>query len=73
MRDKDTDNKMLVTPAEACQLIGVGRTTMYSWIKNETIPVVRFPNCRNIYIRKEDLHQLIKDNIVSNEDSVSSE
>ncbi|MCR5111728.1 MAG: helix-turn-helix domain-containing protein [Ruminococcus sp.] len=32
MNSKDNE-KLLVTPAEACQLLGVGRTTMYAWIK----------------------------------------
>ena len=65
--------KILVTPAEACQLLGVGRTTMYSWIRDETIPVVRFPNCRNIYIRMDDIEQFINKNTVSNDDTVSSD
>ena len=58
MNSKDNE-KLLVTPAEACQLLGVGRTTMYAWIKNGTVPVVRFPNCRKIYIPKETLTKLI--------------
>jgi excisionase family DNA binding protein len=63
MNSKDNE-KLLVTPAEACQLLGVGRTTMYAWIKNGTIPVVRFPNCRNIYISKNTLNQLINENTI---------
>ena len=63
MNSKDNE-KLLVTPAEACQLLGVGRTTMYAWIKNGTIPVVRFPNCRNIYISTNTLNQLINENTI---------
>ena len=63
MNSKDNE-KLLVTPAEACQLLGVGRTTMYAWIKNGTVPVVRFPNCRNIYISKKTLNQLINENTI---------
>ena len=63
MNSKDNE-KLLVTPAEACQLLGVGRTTMYAWIKNGTIPVVRFPNCRKIYISTNTLNQLINDNTI---------
>lgn len=63
MHSSDNE-KLLVTPAEACQLLGVGRTTMYAWIKNGTIPVVRFPNCRNIYISKNTLNQLINENTI---------
>ncbi len=64
MNSKDNE-KLLVTPAEACQLLGVGRTTMYAWIKNGTIPVVRFPNCRNIYISKKTLNHLINENTIN--------
>jgi len=64
MNSKDNE-KLLVTPAEACQLLGVGRTTMYAWIKNGTVPVVRFPNCRNIYISKETLNHLINENTIN--------
>ena len=46
------------------KLLGVGRTTMYSWIKEEKILVVRFPDCRNIYISKDSLNQLINENTV---------
>lgn len=63
MKAANTD-KLLLTPAEACQMLGVGRTTMYSWIKNEKIPVVKFPGCRNIYISKDSLNQFINDNTV---------
>lgn len=63
METGNTD-KFLITPMEACKLLGVGRTTMYAWIKNHTIPVVRFPNCRNIYISTEALRQLIDENTI---------
>ena len=59
MNDNLTE-KLLITPKEACKLLGVGRTTMYSWIKNSVVPVVKFPNCRNIYISVEALHEMIK-------------
>ena len=63
MNSKDNE-KLLVTPAEACQLLGVGRTTMYTWIKEEKIPIVKFPGCRNIYISTNTLNQLINDNTI---------
>ena len=63
MKSEKTE-KLLVTPTEACQMLGVGRTTMYAWIKEEKIPVVKFPDCRKIYISRETLNQLISDNTV---------
>ena len=63
MKTENAD-KLLITPMEACKILGVGRTTMYAWIKNHTIPVVRFPNCRNIYISTESLRQLIDENTI---------
>ena len=63
MKPEKTE-KLLVTPTEACQLLGVGRTTMYTWIKEERIPIVKFPKCRNIYISKNTLNQLINENTI---------
>ena len=63
MKPEKTE-KLLVTPTEACQLLGVGRTTMYTWIKEERIPIVKFPKCRNIYISTNTLNQLINDNTI---------
>jgi len=63
MKSEKTE-KLLVTPTEACQLLGVGRTTMYTWIKEERIPIVKFPKCRNIYISKNTLNQLINENTI---------
>ena len=61
---KITTEKMLITPMEACKLLSVGRTTMYSWIKNNSIPVVRFPHCRNVYISVGALKEMINENTV---------
>ena len=63
MKSEKTE-KLLVTPTEACQLLGVGRTTMYTWIKEEKIPIVKFPGCRNIYISTNTLNQLINENTI---------
>ena len=63
MNNTHTD-KLLITPMEACKLLGVGRTTMYSWIKNKTIPVVRFPHCRNVYISVDALREMIRENTI---------
>lgn len=63
MKSEKTE-KLLVTPTEACQLLGVGRTTMYTWIKEERISIVKFPKCRNIYISKNTLNQLINENTI---------
>ena len=64
-------DKLLFSPSEACQLLGVGRTTMYAWIKEEKIPVIKFPDCRKIYISRETLNQLISDNTVPASDDLS--
>jgi len=65
MMEKRTTEKLLITPMEACKLLGIGRTTMYSWIKKHIIPVVRFPHCRNVYISVEVLKQMICENTVA--------
>ncbi len=71
MKNTLTD-KLLITPTEACKLLGVGRTTMYSWIKNKTIPVVRFPHCRNVYISVEALREMIRENTVTSDNGGDS-
>lgn len=60
-----TTEKLLISPIEAARLLGVGRTTMYSWIKSNIVPVVRFPNCRNIYISVDALREMIRQNTVT--------
>lgn len=65
MMKNKTAEKLLITPMEACKLLGIGRTTMYSWIKKHTIPVVRFPHCRNVYISVESLKEMINKNTVT--------
>lgn len=61
--------KMLITPAEACQLLGIGRTTMYKLIHSGVIPAVRLPECRRIYLSVEALHEMIQNNTVGGEDN----
>ena len=61
--------KMLITPAEACQLLGIGRTTMYKLIHSGTIPAVRLPGCRRIYLSVEALHEMIQNNTAGGEDN----
>ena len=65
MMEKITTDKLLITPMEACKLLGIGRTTMYSWIKKQLIPVVRFQHCRNVYISVEALKEMIFENTVT--------
>ena len=59
--------KMLITPAEACQLLGIGRTTMYKLIHSGAIPAVRLPGCRRIYLSVEALHEMIQNNTAGGE------
>ena len=61
--------KMLITPAEVCQLLGIGRTTMYKLIRSGVIPAVRLPGCRRIYLSVKALNQVIKNNAVGGEDN----
>ena len=61
--------KILITPTEACQLLGIGRTTMYKLIHSGVIPAVRLPECRRIYLSIEALHEMIQNNTVGGEDN----
>ena len=65
--------KMLITPAEACQLLGIGRTTMYKLIHTEVIPAVRLPGCRRIYLSVEALKQMIQDSTICNVSEIGGE
>ena len=61
----NTTEKLLISPMEAAKLLGVGRTTMYAWIKSNIVPVVRFPNCRNIYISVDALQEMIRQHTIT--------
>lgn len=61
----NTNEKLLISPIEAAKLLGVGRTTIYAWIKEGIVPVVRFPKCRNIYISVAALHDMIAEYTVT--------
>lgn len=65
MKKAQSTEKLLVSPAEACEMLGIGRTTMYKLIREGIIPAVRFPNCRKIYLSVEALKQMIRDNTAS--------
>lgn len=59
MKNTQSKEKLLITPAEACEILGIGRTTMYRLIHEETVPVVRFPHCRKLYLSVDSLKQMI--------------
>ena len=52
--------KLLLTPEEARELLGIGRTVMYRLIKERTIPAVKLPGCRRLYISTEGLRKMIE-------------
>ena len=60
---------MLITPAEACQLLGIGRTTMYKLIHAGVIPSVKISGCRRIYLSVEALHEMIQNNTAGGEEN----
>lgn len=65
MKNAQSTEKLLITPAEACKMLGIGRTTMYRLIREGIIPAIRFPNCRKLYLSVEALRQMILDNMSS--------
>lgn len=65
MKDAQSTEKLLISPAEVCEMLGIGRTTMYRLIREGIVPVVRFPNCRKLYLSVEALNQMILDNMSS--------
>lgn len=65
MKNAQSTEKLLISPAEACEILGIGRTTMYRLIREGIIPTVRFPNCRKLYLSVETLKQIILDNMSS--------
>ena len=58
-------DKLLITPAEACELLGIGRTVMYRLIKEGAVPAVKLPGCRRLYLSMEGIRLMIRDNTVS--------
>lgn len=73
MKNAQSTEKLLVTPAEACKMLGIGRTTMYRLIREGSIPAVRFPNCRKLYLSVEALKQMILDNMSSSSENGGEE
>lgn len=62
MKNAQSTEKLLISPAEACEILGIGRTTMYRLIHEGIIPTVRFPNCRKLYLSVDTLKQIILEN-----------
>ena len=60
-----TVDKLLISPAEACELLGIGRTVMYRLIKEGAVPAVKLPGCRRLYLSTEGIRQMIQDHTVS--------
>lgn len=58
-------DKLLITPAEACELLGIGRTVMYRLIREGAVPAVKLPGCRRLYLSMEGIRQMIRDNTIS--------
>jgi excisionase family DNA binding protein len=50
----------LLTPAEACAYLRITDNTLYRWIKEGVIPVVKIG--RNYRIRASDLEEVTKSN-----------
>lgn len=73
MKNAQSTEKLLVTPAEACEMLGICRTTMYRLIHEGTVPVVKFPNCRKLYLSVEALKQIILDNMSSSSENGGEE
>lgn len=62
MKNAQSTEKLLISPAEACEMLGIGRTTMYRLIHEGIIPTVRFPNCRKLYLSVDTLKQINLEN-----------
>ncbi len=58
-------DKLLITPAEACELLGIGRTVMYRLIKEGAVPAVKLLGCRRLYLSMEGIRKMILDSTVS--------
>ena len=73
IKNAQLTEKLLISPAEACEMLGIGRTTMYRLIHEGTVPVVKFPNCRKLYLSVEALKQMILDNMSSSSENGGEE
>ena len=56
--------RLLITPAEGCKFLGIGRTKMYELIRTGVVPTVKLPSCRRLYLSVDGLRQMIRDNTV---------
>lgn len=61
----DITNRILISPSEVCQLLGIGKTTVYKLIHEGVIPVIKLPYCRKLYISVDALKSTISSYTVS--------
>ena len=54
-----TDQRAFYSVAQAAQVLGVSRTTVWRWIEADKLPAYRV-GPKNIRIRKEDLDRLVQ-------------
>ncbi len=55
----------MLTPAEACKFLGIGRTTMYKLIHEGAVPAIKLPGCRKLFLSVDGLKQMINDYTLS--------
>lgn len=53
--NKTLENKILLTPAEARQLLGIGRTEMYALCKTKGFPAFKIKS--RVYVNKDKLQE----------------
>lgn len=51
------EERLLITPAEAKNILGIGRTTLYRLLKQEDFPSIRIEN--KFYVNKLGLQKWI--------------
>lgn len=61
--DKPQEDRLLLRPAEASELLGIGRARLYQLIATRAIPVVRVGHRYRVPVRA--LHEWIERQVVS--------
>lgn len=54
-------NKLVFTPDEAAEMLGISRAKLYELIKAQVVPYRRIPNVAGVKFTQADIDQILED------------
>lgn len=56
-----TRSKLVFTPDEAAEMLGISRAKLYELIKAQVVPYRRIPNVAGVKFTQADIDQILED------------